>query len=608
MERTGSCPGHRGEKGRRLIDDRIGDNHNHIERMRIMPNQFAVAGNRIDIKNPHQVHGAIELLLAVGLTGALLIFLPGGREATARAMGMLRHLDSMEPEQVSLLLFTAGFWVLAFLCGMAAVKHLYKGFRNILSFYVPPNMPKSLTSPESINSLLEHRIISEFENPPSTLLRAARLISTRLRFLTKTPAAFVENTLNAIKYWLLVLPLLAVPAFALGFFQHYIPFRLEYSLPWALFLVVAVTLGVRVATLFLLTSFTPEADVFERRSHVVEAGNPSSFFGFVRERLEPMRVEQFRNRIYLDQEPHVHNVKESDTNKYEGMIQVETQPLPLPHKASNAAIFLGFGGGAVKFMGYIVLFMTFASGSSGFLDMSRNGLDLIFTLLAGIMAIKVGSYFLRTARVISYRFLFKSNLISLQMKGTYTASKIGYGDGRFSQLYSNRVSIQSDSHLVVTGAQIISESTGLDEPWATRVIISASTPPEYLNLVDGFIKSLHEYKDTASSLASINTQDESFLKIANANASLTMHQAAAREAGKASIAQGRGAGIKEIGGEEAVWELHAGRDAKQLPNGGGESEDLPGAGADRIECPECAEYVKKNARKCRFCGYILRAQ
>ena len=46
----------------------------------------------------------------------------------------------------------------------------------------------------------------------------------------------------------------------------------------------------------------------------------------------------------------------------------------------------------------------------------------------------------------------------------------------------------------------------------------------------------------------------------------------------------------------------AGRGPKQIKDGINQSMLV---GDDRIECPKCAEMIKPNAKKCRFCGSEL---
>jgi hypothetical protein len=285
----------------------------------------------------------------------------------------------------------------------------------------------------------------------------------------------------------------------------------------------------------------------------------------------------FQNRNYLENPPLNSTVKKGDTSTFKAAILTETQPVPVPNNMKLSATILALGGGVLLVEGYAFLLGQLSGLAQNFSASTRIAPHQVYTLadpilnfLAAWAAVNIGSTFLGRSYRFFNLFRWQSDVVYLDMQGTYTASKIGLGDGRGGQLHSSRVSLQSDTHLVTKGFRLISETVELE---GNRTIVSATTPPNFEERIKRLVAEMHRFKDSSGKLASIDIHDESFSELASANAQLTKGNAAARAAGHISGARAaRAEAAPSLKSPESAKPAQIAETGKKEKTGGGPAE------------------------------------
>jgi hypothetical protein len=131
--------------------------------------KLAVSGNQLNVKNPNQIQGLIELVAACALALIILANLPTAVSLVRQALSLI--LQGQRPEAYLLRLIFTGLLCLTLLfCTLNAVRKLFRGLRFIPHFFVPPGIPKD-TNQNEIMRLMQERVISTFEKSSSELAR-----------------------------------------------------------------------------------------------------------------------------------------------------------------------------------------------------------------------------------------------------------------------------------------------------------------------------------------------------------------------------------------------------------------------------------------------------
>ncbi len=549
-----------------------------------MPGKTAYTSSNLGIRNPYHVHSFFELGLSAALAVLLLAFIP---RFVAAAKTHLELFDQgrLDGSYSVSVLFAVIFWIFAITCAVMTLRNLIRGIHHLLSFIVPPGIPKNLDSIKTILNVLDNRVIDSFESS-SALQRVASFFSNRYLYLTHTPKEFAKATIRSSTFWLIWLPLFIVPTFFASAISKILGATVSYPFPIMLVVVVIILVAVQIVATGALTPAVPELNLVERRTHLLETGNPNNFFSFIMNELDEIRYEDFQNRCYAQKQPLSDSIQTGDTNIFDGIAIIETQPVPLNQVAAGPGGVMDAGGLALIFLGYLFAFsicaLRLGSSPTASEDLGAAIPALFVSTIAVFTAISHGRRFMNQAFSLFNRFLYSSNLIALKLQGTHTASTIGLGDGRGGQAFSKRTSIQSDTDITLKATQLTTETEGLE---GKRIIISAGTPPDFVATLNRFIEGLNNFRDSSGRLAGIDLTDNRFAELADANIILAGKMSAVQEAGKRMARNQLPA--------EALDQhryLSSPQAQKEL-----------GAGDTKI-CPRCAETIKLRAKVCRFCG------
>jgi hypothetical protein len=277
------------------------------------------------------------------------------------------------------------------------------------------------------------------------------------------------------------------------------------------------------------------------------------------------------------------------TNAFESAIMVETQPLPLKQNYKKTAAFMDLGGATLQLLAYLMVFSLTTGQMSGYSRSIDSGLvylpGLVVALIGAIVALKSGQMFMQKAAALFRHYTFESDLIYVQLRGTYTAAQIGIGDGRGGEIYGSRVTMLADTNLTFLASRIITEANGL-KPESDRFIVSATCPQEFKDKMYQFHQNLTNYKDSSDSLPTVNLMDEGLQQTVEANAQIAAGKAAASTKAKMVVREqlraNRPGDVSRLNDSQAVGQITEGEE-------------------DTMDCPWCAERIKKKAQICRYC-------
>ncbi|MFW6102002.1 MAG: hypothetical protein ACOC90_11510 [Bacteroidota bacterium] len=557
--------------------------------------QIHFSENKLNISNPNYFIGILLIFSSIALAILLFMFVPENIKQSQRLLDSLSAVRALGPDLTATCFYVIVFWLFAFFCAVKAVGKFGKGCRLVISHYIPPGVPADIEDVNSFEALLKKRTIKTFENPSPLLLKAVSFFSERFRFLTRIPARHAEDTMSAFSFWTVMLPLLIIPFILMPLLEEHLNLAVKFnwSVPYMLIVVIIAGLVIRFFSMLTLTSVKPATEVYEDSISISNSGNPMTFFNFVEKHFERWREGNFQNRNYIIQEPNCGKIEPGVTNNCRSSFLVETQPLPLNRNANMAPVLLGLGAIGLGTLGFLIIFQITTKGAFGHsVGFIIANFPLTATsFLAGLIAISMANKFYRAAQDMCNRYLFKSHVVSLELDTSYTSSKIGYGDGRGSQLYGNRPRIQSQTFIKVLSATIISESEGLR---GRRVIVSSTTPEDLVQRTKELQADILTYEDTEGTLPGVDLTGKGFQTMAQANILLTSEMAAAQKKGDSKETH--------FNNEKVLPGINK---LQQGESDANQDESGPELKPDEMECPFCCEVIKKRAVICRFCNRTL---
>ncbi len=483
-----------------------------------------VTAHQLGLTSPKRAHGAALLALGLFLSVVLLVRVPD-LVAEAQAGGLTSFdrlavlLSRMLPAAAAL---------------VAALALLYRGAVAALAFFVPAGAPAHIRGQNQvITQLLVHRVIEDTYLRPTGLIQLvlSRLFP-RIVYLTPPFRPLVAGFLIPA----LLFPMAVAVWVVTGVF------------PGWLLLCGFLTLAALTTAILVSRTGLPGIHIYQQRLQLTEAGNPADLFNHVRVCLDGLREGAFPNRVLQEEPPQVGIL--ASINHFEAAARIETQPLPVTTARGIPlnALLLDVAAVVLGVFGWSLLLFTSAQPapfpSREFLELNRA---YLFAVVAGLVTLESSRRLLRMAYCLYNTFRFRSDVIWLKFVGTYTASKIGLGDGRGGQFFSHRDRIQSDVLVELFATRVISECTvrqasAEPEPVhsatvgeaalaSPRYIVEAVLDPHLGHRLAYLIDHLRSFRDSSNTLADVRIAAPSVGEILGANLQLTAQTEAARVSG-----------------------------------------------------------------------------
>lgn len=530
-----------------------------------------VSSNQLPLRSPYRLHGAVQCILAGALAAVVLVALPSYLEQ----VNLLRQaLNTARPDPDPRLVITLAIKSLGLLLALLGIlRHGYSGLHRVLSFFVPAGIPGELRDALNTSRLLfVQRAFVMAEQQSALIRKAMTRFSPRLAYLN--PPA--ENMLRA------AMSLKPLVACALLVFAA-VSWPDALLFPWAVLALVVAAKVIYVLVALSLVPDEPDVAVVEDRQHFDNTGNPVNFFHHLEAIAQEVRYKSFPNRVYGRAEPDVTGVQPGVTSTFTGGLLVETQPVPRsrsrpPGATLLAVAALAFGVGGTYALVRGIDRLTATSDPRAYLMLA----------VSGLVAVMYGGRFLRAALDLVQVFQFESHLFWIELKGTFSSSGVGIGDGRGGQFFAERRTIQSDTHVTAFGARIVTECTGPNALRSPRRIIDCETDERFTEAFAQFLGGMPTYKDSTTTLPTIAFDKPGVKEILQAN--LSIAEGTARATAQASLAAPAPQPRLVSAAEPAA------EDAPPLPA-------APVPDSELKTCPECGEKVRAIAKKCRFCNY-----
>ena len=300
--------------------------------------------------------------------------------------------------------------------------------------------------------------------------------------------------------------------------------QVESALRWPVpmtFMAIASGLwGAYLLASLLIRGKQPRVHVVESRTVSRSAGNPTDYYHFVMDRLHRLQHLSCPNRpIGSEQLPRIGTIRTGQGGDFVGVRTIETQPLPIASGRSLPMMMLTLAGSVLMVTGFGILlfdpvFSLDRSASSGWLP----------SLAAAAVGIVGGRRAFRAGLQLAHTFRFHSDLVRIEVKGTYTADRLGAGDGRGGLLYAESIAVQSNCHVTLHASRLITEvvpSAGSWHPVAEamempRTIVDTTAAADFTTRIEALLQSLDGYESEVR-LASVDKHQGGLRELVSIN-------------------------------------------------------------------------------------------
>jgi hypothetical protein len=290
-----------------------------------------------------------------------------------------------------------------------------------------------------------------------------------------------------------------------------------------------------------------------------------------------------------------------DVGEFGGFIIVEQQPQPIKNSHNLAAyLLLGFG-----WMAYIVgyamfLFLMLPGQAREFRGPGDEGLIYgpVIVAAMGLTAfglVRAGGRFVRQARTLLEAAQFGSLAILIEIVGNLSRADVKVGKSMADSVESSSVVARSDFTARFWAAELISEAVRLDQD---RELLALNPTSASQNWIAFFRNAIEDLREEGVRPLGVDLASPPVQEVVRANIDVSALRAGAVERAQLQAA--------EMGNDAPLLEEI---EKPALISGPRQTEESsfppvpPEASAGYKECPDCAEFVRVRARKCRFCGF-----
>lgn len=304
-------------------------------------------------------------------------------------------------------------------------------------------------------------------------------------------------------------------------------------------------------------------------------GHPTHLYSRIPILFPDLHLGEFPNRVYRWKDDHS-VAAVSDVGEFTGFLLIERQPEVIPTRNTTIGAILMLASAAFQLAAVVSLALFTASVT---LQAAMDDLYVVAMTGAALLLVWKSRGLRRQAEELIESVQFSSVVLFLRFDGEVSRADIRVGRAETDSVSSANTAARSNFTAQFWAAEMISEARDVDQ---RRWVIEARQTPVSDEWVETARRGIWQFRSERVRPVGIDFSSPESQEILGIN-----QQIHARKA--------------EASFPPPPSEVSAPRSNRELASSA--ENLLAETTGDSKECPDCAETVKRRARKCRFCGY-----